>query len=63
MFVVDAIDQIDPVLGRDWQPYSWPGPSDRRALLSTPLFADVPVDMNEVELKISRSTPTAQLNA
>jgi cysteine synthase len=30
--------------------------------LSTPLFADVSVDMNEEELTISRSTPSAQLN-
>jgi cysteine synthase A len=31
--------------------------------LSTPLFADVPADMTEEELGISRSTPGAQLKA
>jgi cysteine synthase len=31
--------------------------------LSTPLFANIPIDMNEEELAISRSTPGAQLNA
>jgi hypothetical protein len=30
--------------------------------LSAPLFADVSADMNEEELKISRSTQSAQLN-
>jgi hypothetical protein len=29
---------------------------------STPLFADVSADMNEQELKISHSTPSAQLS-
>src|SRR6202012_5783197 len=36
-------------------------PDTGERYLSTPLFADVPVDMTEDELKISRSTPTAQL--
>jgi cysteine synthase A len=35
-------------------------PDTGERYLSTPLFADVPVDMNEDELKISRSTPSAQ---
>jgi len=35
-------------------------PDTGERYLSTPLFADVPVDMNEEELEISRSTPTAQ---
>ncbi len=35
-------------------------PDTGERYLSTPLFADVPVDMTEEELKISRSTPTAQ---
>jgi len=38
-------------------------PDTGERYLSTPLFANIPVDMNEEELKISRSTPTAQLNA
>jgi cysteine synthase A len=37
-------------------------PDTGERYLSTPLFADVPADMNEEELKISRSTPSAQLN-
>jgi cysteine synthase A len=36
-------------------------PDTGERYLSTPLFADVPADMNEEELKISRSTPSAQL--
>jgi cysteine synthase A len=36
-------------------------PDTGERYLSTPLFANIPVDMNEEELKISRSTPTAQL--
>ena len=35
-------------------------PDTGERYLSTPLFADVGVDMNEEELKISRSTPSAQ---
>ena len=35
-------------------------PDTGERYLSTPLFADVPVDMTEDELKISRSTPSAQ---
>lgn len=35
-------------------------PDTGERYLSTPLFADVSADMNEEELKISRSTPTAQ---
>src|SRR6201987_2036877 len=35
-------------------------PDTGERYLSTPLFADVGTDMNEEELKISRSTPTAQ---
>ncbi len=35
-------------------------PDTGERYLSTPLFADVATDMNEEELKISRSTPTAQ---
>ncbi len=37
-------------------------PDTGERYLSTPLFADVSADMNEEELKISRSTPGAQLN-
>ena len=37
-------------------------PDTGERYLSTPLFADVPADMSEEELKISRSTPSAQLN-
>src|ERR1700688_2770897 len=37
-------------------------PDTGERYLSTPLFADVSADMNEGELKISRSTPSAQLN-
>ena len=36
-------------------------PDTGERYLSTPLFADVPGDMTEEELKISRSTPSAQL--
>jgi cysteine synthase A len=36
-------------------------PDTGERYLSTPLFADVPADMTEEELKISLSTPTAQL--
>jgi len=36
-------------------------PDTGERYLSTPLFADVPADMNEEELAISRSTPSAQL--
>jgi cysteine synthase A len=36
-------------------------PDTAERYLSTPLFADVAADMNEDELAISRSTPSAQL--
>ena len=36
-------------------------PDTGERYLSTPLFADVPADMTEEELAISRSTPTAQM--
>ena len=36
-------------------------PDTGERYLSTPLFADVPADMTEEELKISRSTPGGQL--
>jgi cysteine synthase A len=36
-------------------------PDTGERYLSTPLFADVPADMTEEELSISRSTPSAQL--
>jgi len=38
-------------------------PDTGERYLSTPLFADVPGDMTEEELKISRSTPGSQLKA
>ena len=38
-------------------------PDTAERYLSTPLFADIPADMNEAELAISRSTPSAQLAA
>jgi cysteine synthase A len=37
-------------------------PDTGERYLSTPLFADVPADMTEEELKISRSTPSAQFS-
>jgi cysteine synthase len=37
-------------------------PDTGERYLSTPLFADVSADMNEEELRISRSTPSSQLN-
>jgi cysteine synthase A len=37
-------------------------PDTGERYLSTPLFADISADMNEEELRISRSTPGAQLN-
>jgi cysteine synthase A len=37
-------------------------PDTGERYLSTPLFANVPVDMTEEELKISRSTPGAQFD-
>jgi cysteine synthase A len=36
-------------------------PDTGERYLSTPLFADIPADMSEEELKISRSTPGAQM--
>ncbi len=36
-------------------------PDTGERYLSTPLFADIPADMNEEEVKISRSTPGAQM--
>jgi cysteine synthase A len=36
-------------------------PDTAERYLSTPLFADIPADMNDDELMISRSTPSAQL--
>jgi cysteine synthase len=36
-------------------------PDTGERYLSTPLFAEVPVDMTPEELEISHSTPTAQL--
>jgi cysteine synthase A len=36
-------------------------PDTGERYLSTPLFADISVDMNEEELKISRSTPSGWL--
>jgi len=36
-------------------------PDTGERYLSTPLFADVPADMTEEELAISRSTPAGQL--
>jgi cysteine synthase A len=38
-------------------------PDTGERYLSTPLFADIPADMSEEELAISRSTPSAQLGA
>jgi cysteine synthase len=38
-------------------------PDTGERYLSTPLFTDVPADMNEEEMAISRSTPSAQLGA
>jgi cysteine synthase A len=38
-------------------------PDTGERYLSTPLFADIPADMTEAEIKISRSTPSARLNA
>ena len=37
-------------------------PDTGERYLSTPLFAEVSADMNEEEIRISRSTPSAQLN-
>ena len=38
-------------------------PDTGERYLSTPLFADVPADMTQEELEISRSTPGAQFAA
>jgi len=38
-------------------------PDTGERYLSTPLFADVPADMTEEELAISRSTPSQQSGA
>jgi cysteine synthase A len=38
-------------------------PDTGERYLSTPLFADIPADMTEEELAISRSTPSSQLGA
>lgn len=36
-------------------------PDTGERYLSTPLFADIPADMTEEEMSISRSTPVAQM--
>ena len=36
-------------------------PDTGERYLTTPLFAEVPVDMTEEEVEISRSTPSAQM--
>jgi cysteine synthase len=36
-------------------------PDTGERYLSTPLFADIPADMTEEELQISRSTPSARM--
>jgi cysteine synthase A len=38
-------------------------PDTGERYLSTPLFADIPTDMNDEEIAISRSTPIAQMAA
>jgi cysteine synthase A len=38
-------------------------PDTGERYLSTPLFADIPPDMTEEDVAISRSTPSAQLGA
>ena len=38
-------------------------PDTGERYLSTPLFADIPTDMSEEEIAISRSTPIAQMGA
>ena len=38
-------------------------PDTGERYLSTPLFGDIPADMNDEELAISRSTPSAQFGA
>jgi len=38
-------------------------PDTGERYLSTPLFADIPADMNDEEMAISRSTPAAQMGA
>jgi cysteine synthase A len=38
-------------------------PDTGERYLSTPLFADIPTDMNDEEIAISRSTPIAQMGA
>jgi cysteine synthase A len=38
-------------------------PDTGERYLSTPLFTDISVDMNEEEMSISRSTPTAQMGS
>jgi cysteine synthase A len=38
-------------------------PDTGERYLSTPLFADIPADMNDDEMAISKSTPVAQMGA
>jgi cysteine synthase A len=38
-------------------------PDTGERYLSTPLFADVSVDMSDEEVRISNSTPSAQMGA
>lgn len=38
-------------------------PDTGERYLSTPLFANIPADMNEEEIAISRSTPAAQMGS
>jgi cysteine synthase A len=38
-------------------------PDTGERYLTTPLFADIPADMNDDEMAISKSTPVAQMGA
>jgi cysteine synthase A len=38
-------------------------PDTGERYLSTPLFADIPADMTEEQMAISRSTPAARMGA
>jgi cysteine synthase A len=38
-------------------------PDTGERYLSTPLFGDIPADVTDEEIAISRSTPAAQMNA
>jgi hypothetical protein len=59
-----AISHLDaPSPGTNFGIFKSALPDTSERYLSTPLFADIPADMTDEELAISRSTPAAQMGA